>query len=192
MYEAIDNNQGLELLLDYLHMCNQLGMEARTDGDSLKREHDIAARLVRNRWQEEHSKAMQAQKEEMERQIAEGNARLARSEYHESIYFVRPVRSYDDLLDEARQQHNCLACYVERIAKGESRIFFMRETAHPDRSLVSIELSPDLRTIRQKYLAYNQPIRNKSMSDFIDRWMRQMNSPTENAAPDVALVPAMA
>ena len=182
MYEAIDNTQGLELIIDYLHMCNELGMEARCDGDSLKREHDIAARLIRNRRNEEAARRMEEQRLETERQIAE------------DVYFVRAIRDYDDLLDEAKQQHNCLAGYADRIAKGESRIFVMREVTHPDRSLVSIELSPDCRTVRQKYLAYNTPIRNKSMSDFIDRWMRQINNPAEAEKPKAedGLVPAVA
>lgn len=194
MYEAIDNTQGLELIIDYLHMCNELGMEARCDGDSLKREHDIAARLIRNRRNEEAARRMEEQRLETERQIAEGNTKLARCEYAEDVYFVRAIRDYDDLLDEAKQQHNCLAGYADRIAKGESRIFVMREVAHPDRSLVSIELSPDCRTVRQKYLAYNTPIRNKSMSDFIDRWMRQINNPAEAEKPkaEEGLVPAVA
>lgn len=194
MYEAIDNTQGLELIIDYLHMCNKLGMEARCDGDSLKREHDIAARLIRNRRNEEAARRMEERRLETERQIAEGNTKLARCEYAEDVYFVRAIRDYDDLLDEAKQQHNCLAGYAGRIAKGESRIFVMREVAHPDRSLVSIELSPDCRTVRQKYLAYNTPIRNKSMSDFIDRWMRQINNPAEAEKPKAedGLVPAVA
>ena len=52
----------------------------------------------------------------------------------------------------------------------------MRETAHPEKSLVTVELSPDLKTIRQKYLAYNQPIRNKSISDFLDRWHQHIKA----------------
>jgi len=52
----------------------------------------------------------------------------------------------------------------------------MRETAHPEKSLVTIELSPDCKTIRQKYLAHNQQIRNKSMTEFIERWYRQLKA----------------
>ena len=46
----------------------------------------------------------------------------------------------------------------------------MREVAHPDRSLITIEMAPNGKTIRQKYLAYNKPIHNKSQSEFIERW----------------------
>lgn len=68
------------------------------------------------------------------------------------------------------QQHNCVASYGQRIAAGQSYIYVMREVAHPDKSLITIELSPNGKTIRQKFLAYNKPIHNKSQSEFIERW----------------------
>ena len=164
-FEAIPTREALPLLNDYLHMCKQLKMKPRTDGDSLKREHDIAARNVRNRRDEIMAEKMQASCE-----------RMKRYDYSENIYMVRGIRDYNDLLDEAGQQHNCVASYGSRIAQGASLIYVMREVSCPEKSLITIELSPDGRTIRQKYLAYNQPIRNKSQSDFIDRWLRHIKS----------------
>lgn len=176
MYEAISTQEALPLLNDYLHMCRSLNMPPRIDGDSLKREHDIAARLTREQRNRIAEEKMRARKEQEQREIAEGNSKLARAEYHENIYFIRPIMDYNDLLDEAIQQDNCVASYADRIAAGQSRIFTMRETAHPGKSLVTIELSPDCKTIRQKYLARNQQIRNKSMTEFIERWHRQLNA----------------
>lgn len=176
MYEAICTREALQLLYDYLNMCQSLGMTPRTDGDSLKREHDIAARLCREKRNEVQAEKMRQFKEQQKREIAEGNLKLSRGSYREKVYFVEPILDYDTLLDEANQQHNCVASYADSITKGESRIFTLRETAHPDKSLVTIELSPDCRTIRQKLLAYNQPIRNRSITEFIERWHRQLNA----------------
>lgn len=176
MYEAISNREALPLLNDYLHMCRQLGMPPRIDGDSLKREHDIAARLCREQRNREMEEKMRQKAEQEQREIQEGNSKLSRATYYENIFFIRPITEYNDLLDEAIQQSNCVASYADRIASGKSRIFTLRETAHPEKSLVTIELSPDCRTIRQKYLAHNQPIRNKAISDFIDRWHKQLNA----------------
>lgn len=174
MYEAVSTSEALPLLNDYLHMCHSLTMPPRIDGDSLKREHDIAARLVRQQRDQKMAEMMRERKEREQREIEEGNSRMKKAEYHENIYFVRPIVDYDDLLDEAFQQDNCVASYAGRIASGQSRIFTMRETAHPERSLVTIELSPDCKTIRQKYLAHNHRIINKSINDFIDRWHKQL------------------
>ena len=169
MYEAIDTRNALEILRDYLDMCRQLEMAPRIDGDSLKREHDIAARLVRQRRNEIEQRKMEEAKKKFEE-----NKRFL--EYHEGVYFIRPIFDYEELIDEATQQHNCVASYSSRIASGSTFVLQMRETAHPEKSLVTVELSPDLKTIRQKYLAYNQPIRNKSISDFLDRWHQHIKA----------------
>ena len=176
MFEAISHAEALPILCDYLNMCNQLGIKPRTDSDSLKREHDVAARLIRQKHNEILTRKMELQKQKEQKMIEEGNRKLAKLEYHENVYFVRPITEYNDLIDEATQQENCVASYANMIAKGQTRILTMRESAHPEKSLVTIELSVDCRQVKQKFLAHNQPIRNKSMSEFIDRWMKQLNS----------------
>lgn len=176
MYEAIDEREAMPLLKDYLNMCNLLQMEPRIDGDSLKREHDIAAKLIRLKRNNELNDRMKERAALDEQDIRNGNTRLARSTYSEKVYSIRPVRDYDDLLDEARQQHNCVASYAQWIIDGKTRIYFMRETGQPDRSLITVELSPDCRTIRQKCLARNKNIHNKGQSEFLERWLRQMNA----------------
>lgn len=160
-FEAIEKKEAFILLNDYLSMCSQLQMEPRVDGDSLKREHDIAARNCRNKRDEIISRDMQ-----------ESCERMKKYNYSEGVYFVRAITSHDDLLDEANQQHNCVASYGRRIANGSSYIYVMREVANPEKSLITIELSPNGKTIRQKFLAYNRPIHNKSQSDFIERWLK--------------------
>ena len=164
-FEAISNKEAIILLKDYLTMCSQLNMKPRVDGDSLKREHDIAARNCRLRRNEMIAIQMQHNCEVMKKY-----------DYSENLYFVRSIRNYDDLLDEANQQHNCVASYGGAIAKGTSYIYVMREVAHPERSLITIELSPKEKSVRQKFLAYNRPIHNKSQSEFIDRWIKKIKS----------------
>lgn len=160
-FEAIEKKEAFMLLDDYLSMCNQLQMEPRVDGDSLKREHDIAARNLRNR-----------RNEILEQKMNKGCEKMKKFNYSENVYFVRAIESYKDLLDEANQQHNCVASYGSRIANGSSFIYVMREVTNPNRSLITIELSPNGKEIRQKFLAYNRPIHNKSQSEFIDRWLK--------------------
>lgn len=171
MYEAINATEGLCLLYDYLHMCVQLNMAPRTDADSLKREHDIAARLVRQRRDEIEAERMRQNAEKVK-------TAMPFLEYSEENFFVRPITEYDDLIDEATQQHNCVASYAGRIASGQTIILTMRETRTPNRSLITVELSPDCKTIRQKFLAGNQRIRNKAMTEFLERWHRQVKAKT--------------
>ena len=158
-YEAIGTYEALTLISDYLESCRLLEMKPRIDGDSLKREHDVAARLVRQKRNE-----IEAQK------MTNGCKKLQEYNYENEKFIIRGVRDYDDLLNEAKQQHNCVASYSSRIASGHSLIFVMRRKESPNRSYVTIELSPDLLTVRQKFMAYNQPIRDKETTEFINEW----------------------
>ncbi len=172
MYEAIDKKEAFMLLKDYLNMCNQLRQKPKIDGDSLKREHDVTARTVR-----------QQRNAIMAEQIQAGCDRQQMYNYQESIYFIRGVQSYDDLINEATQQHNCVASYAGSIKSGRSMIYVMREVANPDRSLITVELAPKQKIIRQKFLAYNRPIHNKSQSEFLERWLKHVKAVDEGITP---------
>ena len=170
MYEAIEKKEALMLLNDYLMMCQQLNVKPKIDGDSLKREHDVLARLSR-----------QVRNQEMKDKLDRKCLELAKYNYEEEIYFIRAITSYDDLIDEASQQHNCVGSYSRRIINGESLIYVMREKSYPKRSLITVELAPDGQTIRQKYKAYNKPINNKSQTEFLERWLKYCKRVNEEA-----------
>lgn len=161
MNEAIDRNEGLQILLDYLRCCETLNVEPRIDGDSLKREHDVMARNVRQHRDQVMAEKMTAACEE-----------LQKYNYSESVFFARAIASYDDLIDEANQQHNCVATYASLIANGKTMIFVVRMTANPGKSFITLELDPATLRIRQKYVAYNQPVRNRSASEFLLRFQK--------------------
>ena len=160
LYEAIDRWEGLQILSDYLNMCHQLGIEPKTDGDSLKREHDVCARLCRQ----------QVFNPEAAARMEKACQNLQRYNYQEQNFLIRGIRNVNDLVDEASQQRNCLASYCTYIESGSKLIFVLRETAFPDKSFATVELSPDGRTVRQMYMAYNTPVRNREAREFIERW----------------------
>ena len=53
--------------------------------------------------------------------------------------FIAP-KSKEDFIDEAVQQSNCLASYIDRFTEGRCIILFMRNKKKPDRSFVTIEI----------------------------------------------------
>lgn len=173
--EAIEREEGLQLLADYLRCCEILGAKPKIDGDSLKREHDVMARNVR-----QHRDAIMAQNMQ-----AKCDA-LQRFNYKESVFFARAIQSHDDLLDEASQQHNCVACYAGSIASGRTQIFVVRHVSDPDRSYITLELDPKTAQVRQMCLAYNQPVRNRAAREFIGRFQDHLKKiRTGNAAKAV-------
>lgn len=159
-YEAIERTEALGLLKDYIQSCLILGKKP-VFGDSLKREHDVAARLLRLK-----------KDDVLDAQIrAVANDKM---DYKEDVFFIRSIKSYDDLLDEATQQSNSVACYGQMIAKGWRQIFVMREVANPDRSLVTVEYGRGgvfgSGRIIEKRTRFNGALRNKAQSDFLRRW----------------------
>lgn len=169
-YEAIDYFEALPLLADYLRMCDALKIEPKIDGDSLKREHDVAARLMRNR------------RDEIKAEKMKGACNYSYLNYEDDKYIIRAIKDYDDLMNEAMQQHNCLACYADRIINGNSKIFVMREKSNPDKSFISIELSGDNEYVRQRYFAYNRPVTNTHIISVINKWHESVKKKTADAA----------
>lgn len=163
--EAIGRKEGLQLLADYLRCCEVLEVKPKVDGDSLKREHDVMARNVRQHRDSIMAQIMQDKCHE-----------LQLFNYRECVFFARAIQSYDDLLDEASQQHNCVASYAQSIVSGRTQIFVVRYVSAPERSYITLELDPKTAHIRQMYLAYNQPVKNKAVKEFINRFQEHVKS----------------
>lgn len=159
-FQAISAREAFPLLNDYLTMCEQLEIKPRIDSDSLKREHDVTARTIREKKNEILEKKMESACEY-----------LSENDYSEDVFFIRGIRNYSDLIDEAKQQRNCVGSYGQRIINHQSLIYVMRETAHPDRAMITVEINPECDRIRQKFLAFNQPVTAKNQNDFLERWM---------------------
>ena len=97
---------------------------------------------------------------------------MAKNDYQDGKYMIRAIRDYDDLLDEAKQQHNCVASYSNAIGERRSLIYVMRAVSNPNRSIATVEIDSQESVIRQRFLAYNQPIREKEKIDFLDQWIK--------------------
>ena len=184
MFQAIEWEEGIQLLKDYLNICNQLEMEPRIDSDSLKREHDVAARILTRKRQEEWAKEHAAENDRRMRAFQNACKYMAKNDYQDGKYLIRAIRDYDDLLDEAKQQHNCVASYSNAIGERRSLIYVMRAVSNQKRSIATVEIDPQESVIRQRFLAYNQPIREKEKTEFLDRWIglvaarKRMNAET--------------
>ena len=88
----------------------------------------------------------------------------------DKLYTFRLPLSDADMIKEAQQQDNCLAGYTTAHATGETTIVFMRYTASPDKSLVTIERRGD--RVIQKYRACNRPV-SEQEEKAIQEWLRE-------------------
>ncbi len=156
-FEAIERDEGITLINDYLRMCEQLNIKPKVDGDSLKREHDVCARLCRN-----------IRQKEFEQGIEKHGKELLPLSYSDSTYSISPIKDYDDLIEEANTMHNCVASYAGPISKGKTHVFSLKKQ-DKKYATVEIRLGDDV-YIKQAYQAYNKPI-TKEAQDFLNKWI---------------------
>ena len=171
MYQAIDRVTGIEILRDYINMCKDLNIVPVTDSNSLKREHDVTARVhldyARRKWDEKRAEQMKEQEERFKNVYPE----LEKFTFENDELQVVVPHSPKDMLDEARMNHNCLSSYIENFASGLSKIFFIRRKDEPEKSYITMELNSTLCDYRQAYYACNQPVTKKSDLSFIKKWL---------------------
>lgn len=167
--EAISSFEAIRLIDDWVRMSIAIGVKPKLDKDSLKREHDVTARIYRIKMEKQKSQMLNSQ-------MVPVCKKLEKYNFQDSKYIIRSIKDYDDLLDEARQQSNCVASYGDRIIKGQSLIFVMRFLGKPDESYITIELTPDRQTIRQKYLSHNRRVTSEADLAFINRWHQRVKN----------------
>lgn len=154
-FEALNaDNQTLREIADYASMMSQISPKF----DRYPRHFLSTHRLViRNH------KRMAAQFDEEEfqrRRNPEMEARFG------SWQFIYPT-STQDIKDEAAQQHNCVASYIQRVLNGDCHILFLRRADHPDKSVVTCEVEQG--KIVQALQAFNDPL-TEEQAGLVERW----------------------
>lgn len=66
--------------------------------------------------------------------------RLENTKFTNGQYIIYPVKSYEELVLEGNNQHNCVRTYADRIVDGTCLIYLMRTKDAPDKSLVTVEV----------------------------------------------------
>lgn len=163
-YQAIYPGDGIVLLYDYVNMCKQMGIVPVTDSNSLKREHDVTARIY-NGWKSEQFTKEQTKK------FTNVHEKLSKYAYSDNRLVVVVPETPQDLVNEGRGNRNCVASYVDSYAKGKSEIFFIRKKDDPEKSYITIETYGNGENLSQAFYASNQPINNANDMDFIIKWL---------------------
>ena len=89
--------------------------------------------------------------------------------YQNKKYIVFPADSTDSLINESKQMENCVKTYTSRYALGETDIYFMRELANKDKSLVTIEVRNG--KVIQSRIKCNQAPSTEQLN-FINKWSK--------------------
>ena len=95
---------------------------------------------------------------------------LANLIYENSEYLIRPAHTAREMASEGSCNKNCVGTYVERVAEGKSSIMFMRKTAEPDKTLVTVELQGK-HIIQQR--GFGNRLTSPDEREFISIWAKK-------------------
>lgn len=152
------------LYRDYLDFAKQLGFDLKNKKylfpDKLKVMHDKYEKQVE----------IMKQKKMLE-DIAKRFEILTKNTFQNKEFIIFPASSVESLIDEGKQQSNCVRTYAERYANGECDIYFMRKVDNPKVSLVTVEVRNN--RVVQKRTKHNE-MTNKKQDKFLDTWQKKI------------------
>lgn len=150
--------------IDYLQICKIL-------------EYDMKDKkiLYPQNAQEAHDRVMKIQndlKDKMyQKQIKKRYEDIKKYTYKNKKYIIYPVKNQKELVNESKQQNNCVKTYAERIANGTCDIYFMRLLTNVKKSLVTIEVRNN-KVVQQRTKNNNDTTNNQKK--FIELWERKI------------------
>jgi hypothetical protein len=134
------NTNLLREIGDYANMMSQISEKYEKYPRYFLSTHRIAARNYA-RLKQEFSEQLFAKRIKPEYEITHGDYK-----------FIYP-KCTQDIKDEAVQQQNCVASYIDRVINGGCDILFLRKKDTPEKSAVTIEVRNG--KIVQAFQAYN-------------------------------------
>ena len=88
---------------------------------------------------------------------------------YKDYQFIYP-KSTQEIKDEAVQQNNCVASYIDNVIDGKCHIMFLRKKDNPKDSLVTLEIREN--KIVQAKRHFNEPVTEEDQKA-IDYWNRK-------------------
>lgn len=89
--------------------------------------------------------------------------------YEKDGFLVRVAESQQELNDESQALTHCVRTYGEKMAKGQTMIFFVRKATEPDKPYYTLELSTK-RTLLQCRGDHNCAM-TEEVKTFVDGWL---------------------
>ena len=151
---------------DYLQECEQLRLDLRDKEILFPKNLYAAHERTMAQIKFEQNKADQ----EKFRKVVEALEKFA---WETGGFIIRPAREQKELTDEGTALHHCVGGYIQRMAKGETAIFFVRRTEEQDKPFYTLEL-------RNKKVIQCRTENNKSyelsedVKSFVDMWMERI------------------
>ena len=149
---------------DYMQECTQLGLDL--DDREILFPKDLRAAHERTMAQISFEKN-KADQERFQKAVD----RLEKYAWRKGGLLIRPARTQEELAEEGKALHHCVCGYIQRMAEGETAIFFIRKADAPDTPYFTLEL-------QKKRVIQCRTARNASYTQcpevlaFVQEWER--------------------
>lgn len=151
---------------DYLQECEQLHLDLSNKEILFPKD----LRAAHNRTMEQIKFEKNKADQEKFQKAVESLEKFA---WQSGSFIIRPARAQEELRDEGKALHHCVGGYIQRMASGETAIFFVRMAYEPDKPFYTLELQKkrvvQCRTEHNKSYEQDQEIKA-----FVDAWMEQV------------------
>ena len=148
------------LYKDYLRFAKVLGMDLKSNKyafpKNLQKEHDRLEKEYKI-----HNENI------INTAIIKRNSILSVNTYKNKQFIIFPVPTLKALLEESKQQNNCVRTYAEKYANGESDIYLMRNVKAKNKSLVTVEVKNN-KVIQSRAKYNNSP--TDTQIKFLKEW----------------------
>ena len=161
-YEAIEGVRYIAIeLYDYAKMMSTISNKFDKYPRNFLTTHKIACRNY-NRLKQEFSE-----------ELFKKRIRTDYEGVYKGYQFVYP-KSTQDIKDEAVQQNNCVASYIDNVINGKCHILFLRKRNNLDKSLVTIEVNTYTETIVQAKGKFNRDTTEEE-NKVIEAWNKKFS-----------------
>ena len=147
---------------DYIHMCKIIGIEIdKKLPKNVMSQHDVLALQIKD--------IQDAKIKEMFKNQIEENKKLIISLPGNPNYSIISPEETNDLIMEGKQMNHCVGSYIDRVADGTSKIFFLRKKNDLKSPYVTIELNKHNNLVQAK--AFSNTLPSKDDMQYINEWI---------------------
>ena len=163
LYNYLKTNQNdIVEYFDYLRLANELGYD-------LKDKKVLYPLDLFNAHNEVFEKKNTIVNKKCNKKIKELAKTLIKNKYEDDKYIIKPAGSVKEMLNEGKQQNNCLSTYILDFSKNKTQIYFMRKKSDLKKSFVTIEVKN--RKLIQARLKNNEKPDDEILT-IINKWLK--------------------
>ena len=160
------NDEVGRMYRDYLQECRQLGLDLSQKEVLFPPDLEAAHNRTMAQISFEKNKAEQ---EKFQKAVE----KLEKFAWQQGEFLIRPAREQKELSAEGAALHHCVGGYIQRMAEGQTAIFFLRSVHEPDKPYFTLELKG--KEVIQCRTKYNSSYTNyPDVEAFVDLWMKKV------------------